>query len=49
LKPGDTSDVHIPSVFVAQHQYKALLQLFDSKNTTTPVAVRLSGDDLLTW
>ncbi|EPB83313.1 hypothetical protein HMPREF1544_09959 [Mucor circinelloides 1006PhL] len=47
--PGDTSDVHIPSVFVAQHQYKALLQLFDSKNTTTPVAVRLSGDDLLTW
>ncbi|KAL9538682.1 hypothetical protein MBANPS3_010750 [Mucor bainieri] len=47
--PGDTSDVHIPSVFVAQHQYKALLQLFDGKNTNAPVAVRLSGDDLLTW
>ncbi|GAN04541.1 E3 ubiquitin-protein ligase RNF13-like [Mucor ambiguus] len=47
--PGDTSDVHIPSVFVAQHQYKALLQLFDSKDTSAPVAVRLSGDDLLTW
>ncbi|KAI7901065.1 uncharacterized protein BX663DRAFT_516204 [Cokeromyces recurvatus] len=44
--PGDTSDVHIPSVFVAQHQYKTLLHLF---NTTKPILVKLSGDDLLTW
>ncbi|KAI8098035.1 uncharacterized protein B0P05DRAFT_523063 [Gilbertella persicaria] len=46
--PGDTSDVHIPSLFVAQHQYKLLLQLFDNHNHTS-IPVRLSGDDLLTW
>ncbi|GAA5815988.1 hypothetical protein MFLAVUS_009507 [Mucor flavus] len=46
--PGDTSEIHVPSVFVAQHQYKALLQLFE-KNNTVPVPVTLSGDDLLTW
>ncbi|KAI8988655.1 hypothetical protein BDB01DRAFT_888495 [Pilobolus umbonatus] len=45
--PGDTSEIHIPSVFVAQHQYKALLSLFDSKNE--PIGIRLTGDDLLTW
>jgi E3 ubiquitin-protein ligase RNF13 len=45
---GDTSDVHIPSVFVAQHQYKALLQLFDNNNNQS-IPVKLSGDDLLTW
>ncbi|KAI8981772.1 hypothetical protein BDF20DRAFT_818206, partial [Mycotypha africana] len=26
--PGDTSDIHIPSVFVAQHQYKRLLMKY---------------------
>ncbi|KAG2237459.1 hypothetical protein INT48_005492 [Thamnidium elegans] len=46
--PGDTSEIHVPSVFVAQHQYKALLQLFE-KNNIVPVPVTLSGDDLLTW
>ncbi|KAI7876628.1 uncharacterized protein EV154DRAFT_525790 [Mucor mucedo] len=46
--PGDTSQIHVPSVFVAQHQYKALLQLFEN-NRTAAVQVTLSGDDLLTW
>lgn len=45
--PGDTSDVHVPSVFVAQHQYKALLQLFDNNNNNVPIII--TGDDLLTW
>jgi hypothetical protein len=40
--------VHVPSVFVAQHQYKALLQIFN-KNNNTPVPIILSADDLLTW
>ncbi|KAI8373941.1 hypothetical protein EDC96DRAFT_8780 [Choanephora cucurbitarum] len=44
--PGDTSDIHIPSVFVAQHQYKTLL---DNTQQSSSVAVRLTGDDLLTW
>ncbi|OBZ85963.1 Receptor y region, transmembrane domain- and RING domain-containing protein 2 [Choanephora cucurbitarum] len=45
--PGDTSDIHIPSVFVAQHQYRTLLDLYSTQQSS--VAVRLSGDDLLTW
>ncbi|KAI9246923.1 hypothetical protein BDA99DRAFT_526501 [Phascolomyces articulosus] len=45
--PGDTSDVLIPSVFVAQHQYQALLQL--SKSFREPMLVRLVKDDMLTW
>ncbi|KAI8365725.1 hypothetical protein BD560DRAFT_455163 [Blakeslea trispora] len=45
--PGDTSDVHIPSVFVAQHQYKTLLELYNGNHSS--ISVRLSGDDLLTW
>ncbi|KAI9310682.1 hypothetical protein BX666DRAFT_2003789 [Dichotomocladium elegans] len=45
--PGDTSDVHIPSVFVAQHQYQALLQLACS--FCEPILVRLVKDDMLTW
>ena len=47
LNKGDTSDIHIPSVFVAQHQYRTLLDLYSTQQS--PVAVRLSGDDLLTW
>ncbi|KAG2220047.1 hypothetical protein INT45_012223 [Circinella minor] len=45
--PGDTSDVYIPSVFVAQHQYQALLQL--SRSFREPMLVRLVKDDMLTW
>ncbi|CDH57898.1 e3 ubiquitin-protein ligase rnf13-like [Lichtheimia corymbifera JMRC:FSU:9682] len=45
--PGDTSDVQIPSVFVAQHQYQALLQL--SRSFREPMLVRLVKDDMLTW
>lgn len=44
---GDTSDVQIPSVFVAQHQYQALLQL--SRSFREPMLVRLVKDDMLTW
>ncbi|KAI8137671.1 hypothetical protein BJV82DRAFT_674477 [Fennellomyces sp. T-0311] len=45
--PGDTSDVQIPSVFVAQHQYQALLQL--ARSFREPMLVRLVKDDMLTW
>lgn len=45
--PGDTSDVQIPSVFLSQHEYLALLYL--SKLFSTPMLVQLLPDDLLTW
>ncbi|KAI7867030.1 hypothetical protein BDF14DRAFT_776937 [Spinellus fusiger] len=45
--PGDTSDVRIPSVFVAQQQYRSLLLLLTKE--TTPVWVLLLKDDMLTW
>ncbi|KAI8367649.1 uncharacterized protein BYT42DRAFT_586986 [Radiomyces spectabilis] len=45
--PGDTSDVHIPSVFVAQHQFQALLHL--SELFKEPMAVRMVKDDILSW
>jgi hypothetical protein len=44
---GDTSDVQIPSVFLSQHEYLALLYL--SKLFSTPMLVQLLPDDLLTW
>lgn len=47
LASGDTSDVHIPSVFVAQHQYQALLQL--SRSFREPMQIRMVKDDMLTW
>ncbi|KAG0172742.1 E3 ubiquitin-protein ligase rnf13 [Apophysomyces sp. BC1015] len=45
--PGDVSDVHIPSVFVAQHQYQALLHL--SELFKQPMTIRMVKDDMLTW
>ncbi|CAO3590918.1 unnamed protein product [Absidia cylindrospora] len=45
--PGDTSDVHIPSVFVAQRQYQSLLQ--QSELFRQPMEVRMEKDDMLTW
>ncbi|OZJ05599.1 hypothetical protein BZG36_01484 [Bifiguratus adelaidae] len=45
--PGDTSDVHIPSVFVSQHQFNALLRHVNDSDT--PLLVRLVKDDLLQW
>ncbi|CAO3590650.1 unnamed protein product [Absidia cylindrospora] len=45
--PGDTSDIHIPSVFVAQRQYQALLQ--QSELFKQPMQVRMDKDDMLTW
>ncbi|KAG0752858.1 hypothetical protein G6F57_015463 [Rhizopus arrhizus] len=45
--PGDTSNILIPSVFVAQYQYKALLKLLEKNNNS--LIIRITGDDLLTW
>ncbi|ORX56899.1 hypothetical protein DM01DRAFT_1406351 [Hesseltinella vesiculosa] len=45
--PGDTSDVHIPSVFVAQRQYHVLADLLDAYGD--PLQVRLEKDDIFTW
>ncbi|CAO3619896.1 unnamed protein product [Cunninghamella echinulata] len=45
--PGDTSDVVIPSVFVAQRQYQALLQL--SELFKQPMEIQMERDDSLTW
>ncbi|KAL0073235.1 hypothetical protein J3Q64DRAFT_1204774 [Phycomyces blakesleeanus] len=44
--PGDTSDVRVPSVFVAQHQYQILLMLTDKQH---PLRIELLKDDMLTW
>ncbi|SAL95898.1 hypothetical protein [Absidia glauca] len=44
---GDTSDVQIPSVFVAQRQYQALLQ--QSELFRHPMQVRMEKNDMLTW
>ncbi|KAI8071726.1 hypothetical protein BC940DRAFT_293555 [Gongronella butleri] len=43
----ETSDVHIPSVFVAQRQYHALIHL--SKVLGEPLQVRMEKDDIFTW
>ncbi|KAG1095990.1 hypothetical protein G6F39_007026 [Rhizopus arrhizus] len=45
--PGDTSNIHIPSVFVAQYQYKSLLNLLVQKNNS--LLIEITGDDLLAW
>ncbi|KAI9259086.1 hypothetical protein BY458DRAFT_517723 [Sporodiniella umbellata] len=45
--PGDTSYIRIPSVFVAQYQYKALLKGLEEQNNT--LIIQITGDDLLTW
>ncbi|EIE77133.1 hypothetical protein RO3G_01837 [Rhizopus delemar RA 99-880] len=45
--PGDTSNIHIPSVFVAQYQYRSLLNLLAYKNNS--LLIEIAGDDLLAW
>ncbi|KAI9019288.1 hypothetical protein CLU79DRAFT_818511 [Phycomyces nitens] len=45
--PGITSDVVIPSVFLAQKEYRALLYL--SKMVDTPMMVLLQLDEIITW
>lgn len=44
---GDTSDVKIPSVFIAQTQYRELS--FLAMMAEEPLAVVLSADELLDW
>lgn len=44
---GDTSDVIIPSVFIAQTEYKDLRSL--SLIVEKPVEVQLVKDNLLQW
>lgn len=49
MKPlGDTSDVKIPSVFIAQSEYRELrlLSLLVNRN---PLKIQLIKDDLLQW
>lgn len=41
---GDTSDVNIPSVFIAQTEYKDL-----RSSSLKPVEVHLVKDNLLQW
>ncbi|CEP09995.1 hypothetical protein [Parasitella parasitica] len=45
--PGDTSDVTIPSVFLAMKEYNKILQL--SKLLDTPMMAVLQYDDVVTW
>ncbi|KAI8993200.1 hypothetical protein BDB01DRAFT_841306 [Pilobolus umbonatus] len=45
--PGDTSDINIPSVFVAKNEYRSLLYL--SKLVDTPLMILLQLDDFLSW
>ncbi|KAF1804922.1 hypothetical protein V8B55DRAFT_1586285 [Mucor lusitanicus] len=45
--PGDTSDITIPSVFLAKNEYRALLYL--SKIVDTPMMILLQLDDFITW
>ncbi|KAI8138442.1 hypothetical protein BJV82DRAFT_630843 [Fennellomyces sp. T-0311] len=43
--PGDTTDVLIPSVFLAQREYLTLLSL----SAARPAPVRLQVDDFISW
>ncbi|KAI8644785.1 hypothetical protein BD408DRAFT_412882 [Parasitella parasitica] len=45
--PGDTTDVTIPSVFLAMKEYNKILQL--SKVLDTPMMAVLQYDDIVTW
>ncbi|KAI8099157.1 uncharacterized protein BX664DRAFT_272245 [Halteromyces radiatus] len=45
--PGDTSDIHIPSFFLAQHEYRSILYL--SKVVDTPMMILMKLDDFMTW
>ncbi|KAI8079527.1 uncharacterized protein B0P05DRAFT_586986 [Gilbertella persicaria] len=45
--PGDTSDIKIPSIFLAKHEYRTLLYL--SKIVDTPMMVILKLDHFITW
>lgn len=44
---GDTSDVTIPSVFLAMKEYNKILHL--SKLLDTPMMAVLQYDDIVTW
>jgi len=44
---GDTSDIIIPSVFLARNEYRSLLYL--SKLVDTPMMILLQLDDLMIW
>lgn len=44
---GDTSDVLIPSVFLAQREYLALLSLASLANA--PLQVHMQVDDFISW
>lgn len=45
--PGDTSDIQIPSIFLAKNEYKKLLHL--SKLLNTPMVAILQPDTNVTW
>ncbi|GAN05726.1 conserved hypothetical protein [Mucor ambiguus] len=47
LQASDTSDITIPSVFLAKNEYRALLYL--SKIVDTPMMILLQLDDFITW
>lgn len=45
--PGDTSDITIPSIFLARNEYRTLLYL--SKIIDTPMMILLQLDNFITW
>ncbi|KAI9256670.1 hypothetical protein BDA99DRAFT_517039, partial [Phascolomyces articulosus] len=45
--PGDTSDVLIPSVFLAQEEYLTILSL--TRTSSEPLPIRLQLDDFISW
>ncbi|KAI8636595.1 hypothetical protein BD408DRAFT_85661 [Parasitella parasitica] len=45
--PGDTSDIVIPSIFLAKNEYSVLLYL--SKIVDTPMMILLRLDSFITW
>ncbi|CDS14322.1 hypothetical protein LRAMOSA06492 [Lichtheimia ramosa] len=45
--PGDTSDILIPSVFLAQREYLALLSLANLANA--PLQIHMQVDDFISW
>ncbi|CAO3593896.1 unnamed protein product [Absidia cylindrospora] len=45
--PGDTSDIVIPSMFLPQQEYRALLSL--SRMIDSPMMILMKLDDFMTW
>ncbi|KAI9312227.1 hypothetical protein BX666DRAFT_2021071 [Dichotomocladium elegans] len=45
--PGNTMDVRVPSVFLSQHEYKALLSLTQLVNA--PLQVTLQANNFFSW